>query len=69
MLATCTAASRLWANCVVSHRRKIYGISLQHLKHVEGGPLPFREPVAIEQMRFIQPYFCELVSKYGVVRK
>jgi hypothetical protein len=28
-----------------------------------------REPVAIEQMRFIQPYFSELVSKYGVVRK
>ena len=23
-----------------------------------------REPVAIEQMRFIQPYFSELVSKY-----
>ena len=27
------------------------------------------EPVAIEQMRFNQLYFSELVSKYGVVRK
>ena len=32
-------------------------------------PLALREPVATEQILFIQLYFSELVSKYGVARK
>ncbi len=42
---------------------------LQHLKHLEVRPRALREPVAIEQMRFNQPYFSGSRLEVGVVRK